>query len=122
MNKSKELTTVDSYGYYSKVLNKPFDTLEELKAAELKVREEAAAKEKLSAEKKARAEEVEKAYLEYQKVKEEAYKKISEAENKWLELRDKFAEDYHGYHMTYSNVNGKKEISFGDLLDSFFHW
>ena len=114
---SKEKQAVVSYGYYSKVLNKPFDTLEELQKAEAKVLEEQEAKEKLTAEKKARAKEVEEAYLEYQKVKEECYNKMADAERKWLELRDKFAEDYNGYHMTYVNNNGKKTVTVGELLD-----
>ena len=108
--------------YTSEVTGKSYKTVEELEAAEAEAKKAAEEKEKLSAEKKARAEEVEQAYLEYQKVKEECYNKMADAERKWLELRDKFAEDYHGYHMTYINNNGKKEISFGDLVDSFFNW
>lgn len=120
-----------SYGYYSRELKQVFDTLDELKAAELALHEKEEAKLKLQEEKKSRAEEVENARLELEKVKEEACtridkvkaeesKKISEAEKKWLELRDKFAKDYGGYHYTYVNDNGKKYYAFGDLLDLFF--
>ena len=84
-----------------------------------KVNEE---KLKKQEQKKTRAKEVEDAYLEYQHVKEEAYKKISDAEKKWVELRDKFAKDYNGYHMTYLNNDGKETISFGDLVDTFFNF
>lgn len=110
------------YGYYSKLLNKPFDTLDALKEAEKEVKEENERKAQLVEVKKTRAKEVEDAYLEYQKVKEEAYNKIAEAEKKWIELRDKFAEDYHGYHMTYSNINGERSVTFGDLINNFFNW
>ena len=111
-----------NYDYYSRELKQVFSSLEELKKAESKLHEEQEAKEKLQIEKKTRAKEVEEAYLEYQKVKEECYNKMIEAEKKWLELRDKFAKDYNGYHMTYVNNNGKKEVSFSDLLDKFFIW
>ena len=117
-----DTTSKPSYGYYSRELKQVFDTLEELQAAESKLHEEQDEKEKALQEKKARAKEVEEAYLEYQKIKEECLNTIANAEREWLTLRDKFAEDYHGYHMTYVNNNGKKEVSFSDLLDSFFNW
>ena len=115
-------TEKPSYGFYSRELKQVFDSVEELEAAELKLHEEQDAKAKLQLEKKERAKKVEDAYLELQKVKEEAYAKISEAEKKWLKLRDEFAKDYNGYHMTYTNVNGKKEITFNDLINGFFLW
>lgn len=117
---SKEVTVAGekNYAYYSKELKQVFDTLEELQAAELKLHEEQDAKVKLQNEKRERAKEVEDAYLAYQEVKEKAYKEISEAEAKWVELRDRFAEDYGGYHMTYSNDNGTKKVTFSDLLNS----
>lgn len=104
--------------YLSEKTGKSYKTVEELEAAEKEFDKAEAEKKALVEVKKARAKEVEDAYLELQKVREEAFAKISEAETKWIELRDKFAEDYHGYHMTYSNINGKKEISFSDLVDS----
>lgn len=113
---------VVSYGYYSKLLNKPFDSLEELKKAEAKVLEEQSAKEKLTAEKRTRAKEVEEAFLEYQKIREQAYEMIAKAEREYLLLRDKFAKDYGGYHMTYVDDNGQKLITFGDLIDRFMKW
>ena len=108
--------------YLSEKTGKSYKTVEELETAEKELAEQEAKKAELVEVKKTRAKEVEEAYLNYQNVKEECYKKVAEAEKKWLELRDKFAEDYHGYHMTYVNNNGKKEISFSDLLDSFFRW
>ena len=111
-----------SYGYYSRVLNKPFDTLDALKKAEEEFKRQNDEKVKAQEEKKARAKEIEDAYLNYQKVKEEAYTQIAEAEKKWIELKDKFVEDYGGYHMTYSNTNGNSKITFGDFVDSLFSW
>ena len=108
--------------YYSEKLNKVFDTTEALEVAEKELAEKEAEKAKLLEVKKARAKEVEEAYLEYQKVKEEAYKTIAEAEKKWISLRDTFAKDYNGYHMTYTNINGKQQVTFDDLVRSFFDW
>ena len=128
MSKTKEMVaepkTEETYSvcYKSKLLNKYFDSKEELEQAENKYHEENDAKLKLIEEKKTRAKEVEDAYLNYQKTREEAFAKISEAEKKWIELRDKFSKDYNGYHMTYINNNGKKYVTFGDLIDSFFNW
>ena len=107
--------------YTSEVTGKSYKTVEELEADEKLAKEEEEKKSKILEVKKTRAKEVEDAYLEYQKVKEEAYNKIAEAEKKWIELRDKFAEDYHGYHMTYVNNNGEKRITFNDLVNSFFN-
>lgn len=106
--------------YHSDILNKNFTDYDELVKAEEEFERENAEKLQLAEVKKTRAKEVEDAYLELQKTKKECYDKIQEAEKKWIELRDKFSEDYHGYHMTYSNVNGKESITFSDLIDNFF--
>ncbi len=58
----KKVNQTPSYGFYSKVLNKPFDTLEELVAAEEAVLKEQEAKAKAVAERKADASKVEDAF------------------------------------------------------------
>lgn len=58
----KKVNQTPSYGFYSRVLNKPFDTLEELQAAEEKVLMEQEAKAKAVAERKADASKVEEAF------------------------------------------------------------
>ena len=108
--------------YLSEKLNKAFDTVEDLEKAEKEFAEKEAEKTKLVEVKKTRAKEVEDAYVEYQQVKEEAYNKIAEAEKKWIELRDAFAKDYGGYHMTYVNNNGDKKVTFDDIVRSFWTW
>ena len=108
--------------YTSEVTGKSYKTVEELEKEEAAAKKAEEEKLALVEAKKSRAKEVEDAYLAYQDVKEKAIKEIAEAEKKWIELRDKFAEDYHGYHMTYSNINGKKEISFSGIIDSLFNW
>lgn len=111
--------------YLSEKTNKVYGSIEELEADEKAYEAKEAEKAKLLEEKKSRAKEVEDAYEELLKVKEAAYNQIAEAEKKYIKLRDKFAEDYNGYHMTYINNNGKTEITFGDLLADFyksFNW
>lgn len=108
--------------YLSEKLNKPFDTVEELEKAEKEFDEQQAEKAKLADVKKARAKEVENAFAELQKVKEEALQQIADAEDKYYSLRDKFAEDYGGYHITYTNDNGEKRITFDDIVRNFWNW
>lgn len=108
--------------YTSEVTGKSYKTVKELEADEKAYKEAEALKLKSVEEKKSRAKEVEDAYLEFQKVKEEAYNKIAEAEKKWIELRDTFAKDYGGYHMTYTNVNGEKHVTFEDLIRNFWNF
>lgn len=108
------------YQFYSKVLNKVFDSLDELKEEEKKHAAVEAKKQELAATKKARATEVEEAYKAYEQTKEKAYKEIADAEEKYLGLRNKFAKDFNGYHMTYAVDNaGKHSITFGDLINDF---
>lgn len=122
---------VTEYGFYSKLLNKPFDTLEALKKAEEAKRSEDSEKQKLAEVKKARAEEVEVAYKNYldarakaKKIIDEARKEASEviknSEENYYKLRDKFIEDYKSYHVSYYNDNGNESVSVSDLVDSVF--
>ena len=106
--------------YTSEKTNKSYKTVEELEVAEKEFDKAEAEKKALTEVKKSRAEEVQKAYEEYLQIKNDCFKQIREAEQKYVDLRNKFAEDYNGYHYTYINDNGKEIISFGDLLESFF--
>lgn len=108
--------------YHSDILNKNFFDYDELVKEEEAFEKENNEKLHLAEVKKTRAKEVEDAYLKLQSVKKECYDKIQEAENRWIELRDEFAKDYNGYHMTYSNVDGKEHVTFSDLLNSIFKW
>lgn len=110
--------TEQNYSYFSRVLNKPFDTLEELRKAEAEHFNVLKQREALIQEKKARAKEVEDAYTLYLETRKECSKQIAAAESNYLKLRDKFAKDYNGYHFTYRNNNGEETISFDDLLET----
>ena len=96
--------------YFSEVLNKFYDSAAEvLKAEEMhekKLAEEKAKKEELANTRKARADEVEKAYEEANK----AYKKAND-------LLTAFCKDYGAYHKTYKE--GEKVPS---LFDWFLDW
>lgn len=96
--------------FYSEKLNKMFDSAAEvLKAEELhdkKVAEEKAKKEALVANRKTRADEVEKAFKEA----DEAYKKANK-------LLADFCNDYGAYHKTY-----KEGETVPSLLDWFVNW
>ena len=100
-NLCKEVTTtkeaskveIDTYSYYSKLLQKPFDSLEELKQAEDKYNKAHALELKAKEERKQEAESVKSAItarvsaeLEAKKTKADAYKEYckicDEAENK----------------------------------------
>lgn len=123
------------YGYFSRLLNKPFDTLEELVAAENARREELAAKEDQKTRRKQDAELVGEAYktltsikastaktiadarkqcaLEFEEVRkkwsaviEEADIAAAEAERLFHEALDTFLERYpEGYHLTLRGDN-----------------
>lgn len=116
--------------YWSKLLKKPFESKEELIKAEETFKAEEAAKNQKLEVKKTRAEEVQNAYKEViesrkkaqdiiNKARDEATKLIAEKEDKYIKLRDAFAKDYNGYHMTYTNNNGEEKIEFSDVIKTF---
>lgn len=119
-NECNEMTDAqkEAIVYRSKLLNKYFENYSDMLREEAEFKRVNEEKLKKQEEKKARAKEVEEAYLHYEEVKRKAYSEISEAEQNWVELRNKFAQDYGGYHMTYTNNNGKTQISFGDVVFS----
>lgn len=89
-----EKTENKNYGYYSRVLNTPFDTLEELKEAEAK---EAAKQQAKLAEKQARkveAEDVETALTNYRTADKEAKIKLANAKKKYLKALEEIKKVY----------------------------
>ena len=97
--------------YYSELLKKPFSTVEELEKAEKEKQEELKTKEDMVAKRKERAIEVQNAYKELIETRKKADKEISEAEEKYYTLRNKFVDDYGSYHMSYTNDNGEEVYS-----------
>ena len=95
--------------YYSEI-TKNFYTNEEecLEAERILVEKQKAAeaeKQKIAAERKARAEEI-----------EEAKEAFIAARNRYNELLTKFCEDYGSYHYSVKNSD-----SINDFVNSFFH-
>lgn len=98
--KNPKQESVKSYSYYSRLLNKPFDTLSELEKAEHAYQAEQRAKEDKAAQKKADAKKV-----------EDAFKTLN-AERK------KFKEDLTALTEWYSKELGKLKKDFEDARDS----
>ena len=98
-NVNKQAET--SYGFYSRVLNKPFDTLDELKVAEQKHYDELKAKENKVATKKADA-----------KVVEDAFKALNAARRIYKEKLNQLTTEYTEELTTLKKAYelGKKDI------------
>lgn len=128
--------------YYSDLLEKTFDTVEELEkeeSAKLELEKKLQVeKEKTATERKELAHQVEEAYKNYIEVLDINSKKLSElqaqinkenreASNKYLELRNEFIEKYGSFHMTYKDKTPKveinepvKQITFSDMFNDVF--
>ena len=107
--------------FLSEKLNKAFDTTKELYEAEKEFDKKQKEQKQLAEVKKTRAKEVEDAFNDYQKTIERCYDEIKKKEEIYNNLKDKFAKDYGGYHMTYVNNDGKKIVTFSDVVDNFFN-
>ena len=141
MTKNTNKKTDIGYGYYSRVLNKPFDSIEELKEAEQKHYDEIKAKEDKAATKKADAKVVEDAFKAlnaarrtykeklnqltteyseelatlkkaYELGKQDIQDKLSEAEQSYKKAIKDFETKYpEGYHMTLRDGDFETTIS-----------
>ena len=89
---AEEGIIMTDYGYYSKKLNKPFDTLDELKKAEGALEEKEKQVERAKIERATAAKEIE----ELIKQRDELQKKIDEKLNA-------FVKKYGSYHYTFKN-------------------
>jgi chromosome segregation ATPase len=73
------------YSYYSRVLNKPFDSIEELREAEAAYRAEVQAKEDKAAQKKADAQKVEDAFKAMNAARREYKEKLTQLTKEYSE-------------------------------------
>ena len=73
------------YGYYSRVLNKPFDSIEELKTAEAGYYNELKLKEDAAAQKKADAQKVEDAFKALNAARKEYKEKLTQLTGEYAE-------------------------------------
>ena len=104
----------ENYGYYSKVLKQPFDTLEELRAAEEKVK----ALEKAKDEKKEDAKKVNDAYLNYIEVGKKANEMLAEARKNYETLKDEFIKKHKVYHASYTSPDGTESYEVTEVFSS----
>lgn len=141
MTKNTNKKTDIGYSYYSRVLNKPFDSIEDLKDAEQKYYDELKAKEDKAAQKKADANKVEdafkalnaerKAYKDnlatitkeyseslehlknaYELGKKDIHNKLAAAEESYSKALKEFTEKYpEGYHLTLKDGDFETTIS-----------
>ena len=138
-NNCGEKETLD-YGFYSNVLNKPFERLEDLKKAEYVYYEEQKVKEDAATQKKADAQKVEDAFkalnaarktykeelaaltkeyseeLEHLKKafelgKKDIYETLGKAEEVYSAALKEFTDKYDNYHMTLKDSDFETTIS-----------
>ena len=111
------------YGYYSKLLNKPFDTIEELKAAEEEVRIAEKEKEEKAKAKKAYAKIAADAKDALNKSILEAEKNLECAQTKYSEALKEFTDKHpEGYHVTLKDGDNITTISRTNTCDSFMRF
>lgn len=101
--------------FYSEVTKRLYDSQDELTKDERKVAtaeaEKKAVEAKKSAERAARAKEV-----------EDAYKAEVEAHAKYIKLRNQFVDDYGSFHMSYTTSTPEVEVrSPYTLFDTLFN-
>lgn len=86
--------------YYSELTKKPYDTVEELEAAEKKILDSKKAEDEKKTKRAAAAKEV-----------EEAIKRASDAQKEAQNKLNEFCKKYGAFHTTYHGLS--------DLVDSF---
>lgn len=112
-------TAEHSYGYYSKVLAKPFDTLEELEAAEKEHIEAEEEKKRLSLAKKEDASKVEEAWKRLNAAKKEYNEAVSEAKKEYVRKIDEARKAYSSVKDAQEDLLEKAEKEYGDALSEF---
>ena len=103
--------------YYSTKLKQLFDTVEDLEKAEVEFDKKEEENKKARELKSAEAKEVEAAYKDYLDFCEKANKEAKAKRQEYLNKKKAFIEKYGSYHMTYTNVDGKEEITISDLFE-----
>lgn len=106
----------NDYGYYSKTLKQPFDSLDELRAAE----EKAAKIEKAKDEKKEDAKIVNDAYTKYIEVSKKANEEIAKARKFYEDMKAEFIKKYGAFHMTYTSPDGKESREISEVYSNNF--
>lgn len=116
-NQTQENTT---YSYYSNVLKKVFNNVEDLKKAEKEYEDAHKAEIEKANLKKEKAKEIEQSYKTYVEVIKKANKEIEEARQDYLNLKNKFINDYGYFHMTCSDTDDSQDVSVSDTINDIF--
>lgn len=114
------------YGYYSRVLNKPFDSIEELREAEAAHRAEIQAREDKVAQKKADAQKVDDAFKAMNAARKEYKEKLNQLTKEYAEeltkLKDAFElgkKDIHSKMAAAEDTYKKALKDFTDRYESY---
>ena len=107
------------YSYYSRVLNKPFDSIEELREAEAAYRAELKAKEDKAAIKKADAKKVEDAFKAMNAARKEYKQKLTQLTKEYAESLDNLNKAYELGQKDIQNQLAKAEESYQAALKEF---
>lgn len=106
--------------YHSKLLNKYYESYEDMLKEEAEFKRQNEEKQKLSEQKKARAEEIKSLKQKTFDARREAQKLISDADNAYYKARAEFIKDYGSYHESYYNDGKSEVITINDMIDSLF--
>lgn len=106
------------YSYYSRILNRPFDTLEDLKLAEKAFEEKNRIEFEKKQERKDAAAKVEAAYNDYLHLIATSEKAIQEARDYYYSLRADFIKKYGSYHQSYSDKDATECKKYDSLFDA----
>lgn len=122
----KKETPQENYGYWSRVLSKPFDSLEELRREEKKY--EIAQKEKQEAELKAKQEaearkadasKVEEAFKKLNEAKRAYNKKVTEAQKTYAEAVKKADQEFKAIVSESTKIKDAAEVEYSKALNDF---
>ena len=116
-----------SYGFYSKVLKQPFDTLDELNKAEQVHYDAIAAKENKAAEKKADAKKVEDAFVALNRARKDYKDNLLKLTNAYRQdltkLKENFESDKNRVHNALADAETKYEAELKAFTEKYeqFH-
>ena len=113
--KAEKTPTTKSYRVYSEVLNKLFNTVEDLEAAEQEYARQLAEKERDKRERERQVVELKEKRAARAKEIEDALKERDELDKKINELVRAFTRDYGSFHWTY-----KGDVDGDSVFKTFF--
>jgi chromosome segregation ATPase len=117
-NTDKELKNFN-YSYYSRVLEKPFDSVEELVAAEAAHYEKLKAKEDAAAQKKADAQTVEKAFKDLNAARKSYKDDLAQLTTEYSESLENLKKAFELGKKDISNKLAAAETAFDEALKAF---